>query len=48
MVKHCTFCGASLSEEEQEKSEMLGTQVCDDCLHSGVQLLKKALSRDRG
>jgi formylmethanofuran dehydrogenase subunit E len=45
MAHHCDFCGEKLSDEEEEKSEVIGKQVCRDCLHGGIELLKTVLGR---
>ncbi len=45
MARHCDFCGAQLEEDEEEHSDTLGKDVCQDCLHGGIDLLKKALHR---
>ncbi|MDY6766052.1 MAG: hypothetical protein SVW77_01685 [Candidatus Nanohaloarchaea archaeon] len=43
MAHRCDFCGDVLDEEEEETAEKLGKDVCDDCLHNGLDLLKRAL-----
>lgn len=45
MAKHCDLCGAALTEDEAERPVQFDMQVCDDCLHHGLRVLKKALTR---
>ncbi|MDY6769441.1 MAG: hypothetical protein SVU88_00545 [Candidatus Nanohaloarchaea archaeon] len=46
MAHRCDFCGEPLDDHEEERSERIGKDVCDDCLHDGFALLKKVLNRD--
>ncbi|MCJ7479269.1 MAG: hypothetical protein MUP63_03785 [Candidatus Nanohaloarchaeota archaeon QJJ-7] len=43
MAKRCDFCGEVLDEDEEENSEVLGKEVCEECLHGGIEMLQKAL-----
>ncbi len=45
MAHHCEFCGDTLSDAEEERSEELGFWVCEDCLNHGFKVLKRALGR---
>ncbi|MFB6265534.1 MAG: hypothetical protein ABEI07_00440 [Candidatus Nanohaloarchaea archaeon] len=46
MARRCDFCGAVLDEEEEGHSDLLGKDVCEDCLHGGVELLRKVLDQE--
>ncbi|MFB6294415.1 MAG: hypothetical protein ABEI97_01530 [Candidatus Nanohaloarchaea archaeon] len=46
MAHRCDFCGAVLDEDEEEQSDLVGKDVCEDCLHNGIDLLRSALSSD--
>lgn len=45
MARHCDFCGDILDEDEEDHSDTLGKDTCRDCLHGGIELLKKSLQR---
>lgn len=44
MAHRCDFCGDILDEDELERSERIGKDVCHDCLHHGMTLLQKVLA----
>ncbi|MFB6166812.1 MAG: hypothetical protein ABEJ62_00945 [Candidatus Nanohaloarchaea archaeon] len=46
MARRCDFCGKVLDEEEEERSDRLGKDVCEDCLHNGMELLQRVLKDD--
>lgn len=40
----CDVCGDTLREDEEDR-EIKGKQVCDECLHNGLEALQKTLGK---